>query len=156
MVYGDQCRRQAATQSVLDHFIVLKGAEEHADRGLFVSFAHVPVERFEVETELNQILRLKAADLELNGDEAVEPPMEEEKIEREVSVALRPEREYGVLPRSAAWLPGRARLPSRILLRQALRVPGRTKGHQGRPNGDPLSELNIEILCVNFSQAKVA
>ncbi len=52
-----------------------------------------------------------------------------------------------------------SRLPGRVLLRQALGLPGE---HAGRCRvgsgmtqfGRALAELNIEILCANSSQAK--
>jgi hypothetical protein len=52
-----------------------------------MGLADISIEGFEVEAELSQILRLKPAYFEFNADEAIEPAMEEEKIERKISVA---------------------------------------------------------------------
>ena len=47
----------------------------------------IAVEGFEVEAELAEVFRLEAADLELDGDEAVQAAMEEQQIEREIPPA---------------------------------------------------------------------
>ena len=62
------------------------------------------------------------------------------------------------LLRSAARLSRDPRLPCRVLLGQALSVPGKPVETQGRAGmtqfGRALAELNIEIMCANSSQAK--
>ena len=45
LVFGDDGRRCGAAQCVFNHFLVFRGAEQHADRRVFVGFFHVAVER---------------------------------------------------------------------------------------------------------------
>ncbi len=49
--------------------------------------ADVVVDGLEVEVELAEVFRLEAADLQLDGDQGVEPALEEQQIESEVLVA---------------------------------------------------------------------
>ena len=47
--------------------------------------AHVAAQRFKVEIQLAQVLGLEPIHLELDGHEAVQTPMEEQEVEREVA-----------------------------------------------------------------------
>jgi hypothetical protein len=87
LVFRHERGRECPAQGVLHHFLVLRGAKQDADGGAFVWFAHVAVERFEVELQFAQMLGLKLVDLELDGHEAVEPPVEEEQIQLKVAPA---------------------------------------------------------------------
>ena len=49
---------------------------------------HVPVERLQVELELPKVFRLELFDLQFEGDQAVQRPVEEEQVDR--SPARRP------------------------------------------------------------------
>ena len=80
----DQRRGERATEAVLDDFLVLGGAEEQADGGVFVGLAMVAVEGFEVEIELAEVFRAEFPDLEFDGDEAVQATMKKEQVEGEV------------------------------------------------------------------------
>lgn len=48
---------------------------------------HATVEGLEVEAELAEVFGAKLADLQLDGDEAREPAVEEHKVDQEVLVA---------------------------------------------------------------------
>ena len=48
---------------------------------------HVAVERLQIELKLAQMFGLELDDLELEGDEAIERPVEEEQIEGEIPSA---------------------------------------------------------------------
>ncbi len=87
LVLGDQRGGQGAAEGVLDHFVVFAGAQEHADRWTFVRLADVAVEGFQIELQLAQMLGLELTELELDGDQAGEAPMEEQQVEREVATA---------------------------------------------------------------------
>jgi hypothetical protein len=50
-----------------------------------VGLAHVAVQRFEVEAELAQVFRLEPIHLQLDCHEAVQAPVEEQQVEREIS-----------------------------------------------------------------------
>jgi hypothetical protein len=76
-----------AVEGVFDDFRVLGGAEQEANGGVCVRFTDVAVEGFEVKLQLAEVLGLEAADLELNGDEAVQSTVKEEQIKGEVAVA---------------------------------------------------------------------
>ncbi len=52
-----------------------------------MGFAFVAVQRFQVEVQLAEVFGLKAADLELNGNEAVEASMEKQQIQSKVLAA---------------------------------------------------------------------
>lgn len=71
----------------IHHFIVLARAQQHTDGGLLVRFLYIPIERFEIKAQLAQILRLKSPDLQLDGDQTIQPAMEEKKIKRKVPPA---------------------------------------------------------------------
>lgn len=47
----------------------------------------IAIQRFEVEVELAQVLRLKGGDFQFNGQQTVEAAMEEEQIQRKVLAA---------------------------------------------------------------------
>ena len=47
----------------------------------------IPVDAFEIETELAEVFRLEAPDLQLYRDEAVQSAMEEKEIDGEVAAA---------------------------------------------------------------------
>ena len=84
LVLGDEGRRQRPAQGVLDDLVVLAGAEQHADRRALVRLADVAVEGLQVELQLAEVLGLELADLELDGDQAVQAAVEEEQVEGEV------------------------------------------------------------------------
>jgi hypothetical protein len=50
-----------------------------------VCLADVAVEGFEIEGQFAEILRLKSAHLQFDGDQAIEPAMEEQQIQREIA-----------------------------------------------------------------------
>lgn len=52
-----------------------------------MSFADVPIECFEVEAKLPEILWLEPSYFQLNGYKAVQAPMEEEQVERQVAIS---------------------------------------------------------------------
>ena len=87
LVLGDERRRHGPAQGVLDDLVVLGGAEEHADRRLLVRLLHVPVERLQVELQLTQVLGLELHHLELEGDQGIEGPVEEEQVDDEIPAA---------------------------------------------------------------------
>ena len=83
-ILGDHGRGEGAAEGIFDHLAVLGGAEQQADGWVFVGLADIAVKGFEVEVEFAEVLGLEAGDLEFDGDEAVQPAVEEEQIEREV------------------------------------------------------------------------
>ena len=87
LVLGDQRRRHGPAQGVLDDLVVLRGAEQHADGRPLVRLLHVAVEGLQVELELAEVLGLELVDLQFEGDQAVERPVEEEQVEGEVPPA---------------------------------------------------------------------
>ena len=87
LVFGDEGGAEVAVHGVFDDFGILAGAEQHADGGVFVGLFRIAVEGFEIEAELAEVFRLEAADLEFDGDEAVQAAVEEEEIEREIPPA---------------------------------------------------------------------
>lgn len=87
LVIGDEGRRERAAEGIFHDFSVLGGAEQEADGGIFVGFADVAVEGFEVELQFAEVLGFEAVDLEFDGDEAVQATVEKEQIEGEVAVA---------------------------------------------------------------------
>ena len=92
LVLGDERGRERAAQAYSTTSLVLAGAEQHADGGVLVGLAHVAVERLQVEAELAEVLGLEAADLQLDGDEAVEAAVEE-RAGRARSPGRRPARD---------------------------------------------------------------
>ena len=87
LVFSDEGRGEVAAHGVFDDFGILAGAEQHADGGVFVGLFRIAVERFEVEAEFAEVFRLEAADLEFDGDEAIQAAMEEEEVERKIPPA---------------------------------------------------------------------
>ena len=87
LVVGDEGRREGAAEGVFDDFTVLGGAQEKADGGVFVGFANVAIEGFEVELEFAEVLGFEAVDFEFDGDQAVHAAVKEEEIEGEIAVA---------------------------------------------------------------------
>ena len=94
LVLGDEGRGEGSAEGVFNDLFIFAGAEQHTDGGLFVDFFHVAVQRFEVEAELAEILRLKPSDFEFEGDQAIEAAVEKEQVEREVAAADL-DREFG-------------------------------------------------------------
>jgi hypothetical protein len=86
LILGHQRWRGRARERVLDDPVVLGGAQQDPDRRPLVGFLHVAVERLDVEAELSEVSRLELADLELEGDQAGQTPMEEHQVDREVLV----------------------------------------------------------------------
>ena len=87
LVFRNQRGRQGTVQRILHDLAVLAGAEQHADGRTFVGLAHVAVEGFEIEIHFAELLRLKFFDLEVERDQALQPAMIEQQVEREVRVA---------------------------------------------------------------------
>ena len=48
-------------------------------------FANVAVEGFEVELQLAKVLRLKLVDLQVEGHQGVESPVEEEQVQEKIA-----------------------------------------------------------------------
>ncbi|MNR65523.1 hypothetical protein D3C85_1885970 [compost metagenome] len=63
LILSDQRRRQAAVEGVLDHFVILAGTKQYTDGRVFVGLAFIAIQRFQIEVQLAQILRLKTTDL---------------------------------------------------------------------------------------------
>ena len=87
LVLGDQGRGHGPAQSVFDDLVVLGGAEEYADRWPLMGLLHVAVEGLQVELELSEMVRLELIDFQLEGDQAVQCPVEEEEIQGEIPPA---------------------------------------------------------------------
>ena len=73
LVLRDQCGRHGTAEGVFDNLVVLGGAKENADRGLLMRLSHVAVERLQVELQFAVMFGLELDDLELEGDQAIEP-----------------------------------------------------------------------------------
>jgi hypothetical protein len=80
LILGDQRRRQRTAEGIFDNFILFAGAQEYADRRLFVRLAHIAVKGFQIKVQLTEMLRFKAPDLEFKGDQGVETAMKEEQV----------------------------------------------------------------------------
>ena len=87
LVLGDERRRHGPAQGVLDDLVVLRRAEQHADGRPLVRLLHVAVEGLQVELQFAEMLGLELVDLEFEGDQGVESPVEEEQVEGEVPPA---------------------------------------------------------------------
>src|SRR5450830_426989 len=85
LVFGDQGWRQAAVKRVLNHLIVFAGAEQYTDGRVLVGFSFIAIQRFQIEVQLAQILRLETADLQLNGHQAVESTVKEQQIQSKIT-----------------------------------------------------------------------
>jgi hypothetical protein len=51
-----------------------------------VCLADVAIQGLEIEGEFAEIFRLKSAHLQFDGDQAIETAMEEQQVQREISV----------------------------------------------------------------------
>src|SRR5207302_481865 len=83
----NQGRRGGPAQGVLDHLLVLRGAEKHADGRSLVRLANVPVERLQIELQLAEVRGLELLDFQLEGDQAIQPSVEEQQVDLEVPPA---------------------------------------------------------------------
>jgi hypothetical protein len=61
LILGDQRRRQRTAERIFDNFILFAGAQEYADRRLFVRFAHIAVKGFQIKVQLMQSIFSVAA-----------------------------------------------------------------------------------------------
>jgi len=68
-------------ESVFDNSPVFLLTQDNADSGVLPLLAHLFVENAQVELHLADILRLELADLELDGDEALESAVEKQQID---------------------------------------------------------------------------
>ena len=87
LVFRDQRGRHGPAQGILDDLVVLGGAEEHPDGRPLVRLLHVPVEGLQVELQLTKMFGLELDDLELESDQGVERPVEEQQVEGEIPPA---------------------------------------------------------------------
>src|SRR5262249_43610790 len=78
LVLRNQGRRYCPAQGVLDYLVGFGGAEQHADRRALMRLAHVPVEGLQIELQLTEVSGLELLDLQLEGDQAIERPVEEQ------------------------------------------------------------------------------
>ena len=85
LIFGDERRREGTAERIFDDLAIFGGAQQHTDGRTLVGLAHIPVERFQVELEFPEILRLEAVGFEFNRHQAVQAAMEEEKIERAIA-----------------------------------------------------------------------
>ena len=81
MIFGDADRIGLGLQGKLDFNIVLLGAENDPDRGRVVRRALLLVEEVQVEVHLAGVLRLEGADLEVEGDEGLQEPVVEKRVD---------------------------------------------------------------------------
>ena len=65
-------------QGIFDDGAALLLAEDDADGRILALLPHLPVEGGQVELHLADELRLELAHLEFDGDEALQPAMEEQ------------------------------------------------------------------------------
>ena len=78
-------------KGILDNGAVLSLAEDDADGGILPLLPHLAVERSQIELHLADKLRLELTHLELDGDQALQPSMEEQKVDEELAaVHLQP------------------------------------------------------------------
>ena len=85
LVLSDERGRKRAAEGVFDHLTVLRRAQKYADRRVFMGFAVIAIEGFEIELQLAEILGLEAVYLQLDRNQTVEPSVKKQHIEREVS-----------------------------------------------------------------------
>lgn len=71
VVLRDECRGRRPAERVLDHLVVLAGAQEKSDCEVLVRLVHVSVEAFGIEIELAQVLGFEAVDRELDDHQAI-------------------------------------------------------------------------------------
>src|SRR5690554_5300533 len=84
LVFGYQCRGQAAVEGVFHDLVILAGTQQYANGGVLVGFADIAIQRLQVKTQLAKIFRLEAADLEFDGHQAVEAAMEKQQVQGKV------------------------------------------------------------------------
>lgn len=84
VVLRNECGRCRSAQGVLNHFVVLAGAEQHAQGRILMRLADVAIQCLQIKTELAQVFGLEAPDLQFDGNEAVQPAVEKQQIQREV------------------------------------------------------------------------
>ena len=87
LVGGNERGRQAAAQRVLHHLFVFASAQQHADGGLLVRLFNIAVQRFQVKAEFAQIFGLKAANLQFDGNQAIEAPVKKQQVQRKIAPA---------------------------------------------------------------------
>lgn len=72
---------------VLNHFIILRSAQQNTDARIFVWPLSIPIESLHVESELAHVLGRESPSLEFKGDKALKIPMVEQQIEFKVVTA---------------------------------------------------------------------
>src|SRR2546423_581116 len=82
--------QESAAQGVLDHFAILRRAEQDADGRGLVGLADVAVQGLQIELQLAQVLRLELVHLELERDQAVQAAMKKEQVEEEIPAHVCP------------------------------------------------------------------
>jgi hypothetical protein len=60
---------------------------ERTDGGAFVGFLHVPVQGLEVEFHFAEMLRFEFLDFQIEGDQALQPPVKEQEVQTKVLAA---------------------------------------------------------------------
>ena len=123
------CNRLLAGPRILDDLVVLGRAQQNTDGWAFVGLPDIAVERPEVELQLTEMLGLELVDLQFDGHQAVERPVEDPR-ETYAPRRRRPEARLGrgpSLPACSAisslaraairFAPARPRLNSRLASR---------------------------------------
>ena len=87
LVLGDERGRCGSAEGILNDLAILRGTKQDADRGPFVRFLDVPVQRLQIELQLAEMLGLELVRFQLKSDRAIQRPIEEEQIQGEVPAA---------------------------------------------------------------------
>jgi len=87
LVLGDESGGDGAGEGVFDDFVVFGGAEEDADGGALVGLADVAVEGLEIEFHFAEMLRFEFLDFQIEGNQALQAPVEEQEVQAKVLAA---------------------------------------------------------------------
>ena len=86
-VFSHDGRGDGAAERIFHDLAVFGRAEEHANGWTLVRFPHIAVERFEIEFEFADVLRLKLLDFQFDGYETSQAAMKEKQVEFEIPAA---------------------------------------------------------------------
>jgi hypothetical protein len=66
LIFRDQCQGRGTAQSVFNNLMILSGAQQNSDGGIFVGILNVPIERLRIKLQLAEIFGLELVDFQLN------------------------------------------------------------------------------------------
>lgn len=81
MIFGHHGGTHASAHGIFDNAVVSGLAKKNADTRVFIAAFHIPIQGFQIEFQLTDVLRLEVASLQLDGYQTLQAPVIKQQID---------------------------------------------------------------------------